>query len=106
MSVYVDPLFSTEHLKSAKWRYSQSCHLTSDSHDELMAFARRLGLKAAWLQHGGRHSEHFDLTVSKRAQAVSLGAKELTMHEAGEQLVTRMRAAKAARDAREAPVTE
>lgn len=95
--IYVDSLFDTTEMKSANWKYNQSCHMTADGHEELMEFAARLGIKPPWLQHPGRHSEHFDLTASKRAQAVRMGAKELTRDEAAHQLIARMDAAKAAR---------
>lgn len=98
MAVFVDPLFSTEGADKSKWKYAQSCHMTADTHEELTDMATRLALKPTWIQHYGRHSEHFDLTASKRAQAVRLGAIELTREEAGQQAVAKMRAAKVARE--------
>jgi len=50
-----------------------SCHLTTNGDaDELHAFARRLGLKRAWFQDG--RTPHYDLTASRRARALELGA--------------------------------
>lgn len=91
MSVYVDPLFDTTHMRSANWRFTQSCHMTADSPEELMTFARRLGLSPAWVQHPGKHTEHFDLTVNKRRQAIAQGAIEISGGEASAQLLKRMR---------------
>lgn len=67
-----------------------SCHLTTDGElEELHAFAARLGLKRAWFQNH-RVMPHYDLTASKREQAIALGAVFVT---AREQLLAR-RAAK------------
>jgi hypothetical protein len=41
--------------------------------DELHRFARSLGLRRAWFQEHKR-MPHYDLTVSKREQAIALGA--------------------------------
>ena len=51
-----------------------SCHLTVDGPlDELHEFARRLGLRKAWFQNHPL-APHYDLTITKREQALSLGA--------------------------------
>ena len=42
--------------------------------DELVAFAKKLGLKPEWIQRAGKPSEHFDLVASKRDKALRLGA--------------------------------
>lgn len=58
------------------------CHMwTDESTAELIAFAGRLGLKTGWLQDTGLPSEHFDLTVGRRARAVRLGAVEATSRD-------------------------
>jgi hypothetical protein len=73
MSVYVDKL------RDWGWRLGPSCHLISDcppgDNEELHAFAARLGLRRSWFQTG--IEPHYDLTASKRALAVRLGAIEL-----------------------------
>lgn len=91
MSVYVDPLFDTTALRSAKWRFTESCHMTADTHAELMWFAGMLGLSPSWLQHPGRPSEHFDLTKGKRWQAIALGAIEITKDDAARRLLKSIR---------------
>lgn len=65
MRVYVD---------RARWRWPGRtwCHMAADGVEELHAFARRLGLKRAWFQD--RRIPHYDLTETKRAEAVLLGA--------------------------------
>lgn len=67
MTVYVDdPVWP--------WRGSKWCHMTADTHDELHAFAKKLGLKRAWFQDKPHH-QHYDLTAAKRAQAIRMGAE-------------------------------
>lgn len=77
---YVDDLHPT--IPSRRWPYSEACHLTADSHEELEAMARRLRLRPEWIQHAGRPTEHYDLTPAKRAQAVRYGAREETRRDA------------------------
>ncbi len=67
--VYVDAL------RDYGWRLGKSCHLVADSDDELHAFAARVGMKRAWFQP--KSTPHYDLTASRRAKAVALGAVEL-----------------------------
>jgi hypothetical protein len=74
MGVYVDAIKTYENRGrlSGEW-----CHMVADSHDELMAMARRIGMKSAWIQHAGLPTEHFDLRPSRRAEAIRLGAQEV-----------------------------
>lgn len=62
----------------------------ADDEQELIAFARRIGLKPAWIQR--KSLVHFDLTPNKRAAAVRAGAKEVTTGE----MIEIMRARRAA----------
>jgi Protein of unknown function (DUF4031) len=84
MAVYVD---------EAVWqrRGRRFCHLVADSPEELEDFAARLGLRRAWLQTkpGRPWKDHYDLPAWARAEAVRLGALELTMREMGAHLATR-----------------
>ena len=57
------------------------CHMIADSTEELVAFAKRLGLKEQWIQNRGKGNEHFDVVWSKRDTALLYGAKELTAYE-------------------------
>jgi hypothetical protein len=50
VSVYIDPQMGC--LVSRAWRWPTSCHMFSDSLDELHAFAARIGLRRAWFQDG------------------------------------------------------
>lgn len=68
--VYVDKL------RDWGWRLGASCHLTADTLNELHAFAASVGMMPAWFQNG-RSGPHYDLTASRRAKAIQLGAVEL-----------------------------
>lgn len=75
MSVYVD-------LAIHPWRGKMWCHLMADSLTELHEFAAKLGLKREWFQPPPKASSpHYDVTESKRVQAVKLGAIELEERE-------------------------
>lgn len=87
MAVYVDaPIW--EHLGHL-W-----CHLTADTEAELHAFAAMLGLRRSRYQSkaGRPWVDHYDITEPKRREALTLGAVEITIAEAGS-LLARKRAA-------------
>lgn len=77
MTLFVDDLVDygfTDSLRRGVW-----CHLWSDtSTEELVAFARSIGLKPGWIQRPhrvvNRFTEHFDLRASKRLLAIQQGA--------------------------------
>jgi len=70
MSVYIDPLFETPHVKG--WPFNWACHMRADSEDELHAMAEKIGCRKTWFQ-----GDHYDLTASRRVLAVKYGAVEL-----------------------------
>lgn len=74
MAVYIDDAYI--HAKVGrivtKW-----CHLTADSTEELVSFARKIGMKPQWIQHAGTWKEHFDVTETRRFKAVEHGAVEI-----------------------------
>lgn len=88
MTVYVDDFRTPAKVGAIRGRWS---HLIADSREELHAFADRIGLKRAWFQDpvvnskgprpkpGSRAAEtwHYDVTDSKRALAVELGAVQV-----------------------------
>lgn len=80
--VTVDPLKAYPQKATSGGRYfgsgKQSCHMMADTSEELHAFAARLGLKREWCQKEGTMIEHYDLTPTKRAAAVRLGAVEMS----------------------------
>ena len=72
MAVYVDDAFA--HGEWGRWRGGG--HMQADSATELHAFAGRLGIERRWFQSkpGRPEHDHYDLTASKRAEAIALGA--------------------------------
>lgn len=81
MSVYVDDGFCGPPGSWGKW--TGGGHLQADTENELHAFAQTLGLKRSWFQRGSRsEAAHYDLTASKRAKAIELGAISETWRNA------------------------
>lgn len=76
MMIYVDNLMNC--IKNNNWRYSQSCHMIADNTEELLRFAKSIGLKPQWIQFKGTYKEHFDLNTSKREKAIAAGAQSIT----------------------------
>lgn len=79
MAVYVDDM-------RAPFRGMVMCHMAADTSEELLAMADKIGVARKWLQKPGTCYEHFDIALSKRAQAVRAGAVEVTRKD----LVRRM----------------
>ena len=73
MNVYVDDWRQPAQVGRLNARWS---HLTADTPEELHEFAARLGLRRAWYQDHG-HRWHYDVTDSKRRQAISRGAEPI-----------------------------
>jgi hypothetical protein len=96
--------------------YANWSHLTADTKDELHAFAVDIGLRRSWFQDPmvntkmakmgvlprpgslAAESWHYDVTESKRFQAVLAGAVELPYRDFLDQVIELRR--KAAREAR------
>ena len=85
MSVYVDDM-------RAGFGRMVMCHMIADSTDELLDMADKIGVNRRWLQKAGTNHEHFDIALSKRAQAIRLGAVPVTMMELGRLLNARREA--------------
>jgi hypothetical protein len=72
VTVYVDDGFCGPPRSWGKW--TGGGHLQADTEQELHTFAARLVLKREWFQPGSRPAAaHYDLTASKRTQALALG---------------------------------
>lgn len=68
MSVYVDNY-------RAKFRRMIMCHMIADTREELHEMASKLGLRRDWFQDAPPHSApHYDVSISKRDEAIKLGA--------------------------------
>lgn len=82
MAVYVDDVRiradvpNGPHMVHGVW-----CHMTADTREELDAMAERIGLRRGWIQHPGTWKEHYDLTSTKRREAIRAGAIEVTARE-------------------------
>lgn len=74
MTVYVDDMEMQATVGTVVGRWS---HLQATSTEELVRFARRLGLRDEWIQCPGTYKEHYDLTGNKRREAIRLGARPI-----------------------------
>ncbi|MCC9184827.1 DUF4031 domain-containing protein [Mycolicibacterium mageritense] len=74
MTVYVDDMRLPARVGRLNARWS---HLMADTDTELHAFATRLGLRRAWAQYPGTSRSHYDVTDSKRREAIRLGAQPI-----------------------------
>ena len=74
MSVYVDDMY-------AGYGRMKMCHMVADTTEELMGMASAIGVNRKWLQHAGTHREHFDICMSKKAKALTLGALHVTQRD-------------------------
>lgn len=85
MTIYVDNLNLRASVKNgSKTHRSRWCHLMTDGSDqELIDFAKRIGLKPEWLQDAGTFTSHFDVTEPKRRAAVRAGATEISWRDLG-----------------------
>lgn len=83
MTVYVDDL--AEWGWKLRGRTVASCHMFTDNADleELHAFAARIGMQRRWFQDH-RLAPHYDLTPSRRADAVANGVVEVGRRQAVE----------------------
>ena len=77
---------ATDYGAGLNQRLGKSCHMCSDVAGaegtvELVAFAKRIGMREAWLQKPGTRHEHFDLFGARRDRAVAAGAREVSRAE-------------------------
>jgi hypothetical protein len=84
MAVYVDDM-------KAQFGRMKMCHMVADTSEELHKMADAIGVARKWCQYPGTYREHYDICLSKKALAVSKGAKEITWREAGERQVAKRR---------------
>lgn len=84
MAVYVDNY-------RARFGRMVMCHMLADTEGELHVMADRIGLRREWYQRDAS-TPHYDVSLSRRAEAVRLGAREVGRTE----LVAIIRAKRAA----------
>lgn len=77
MAVYVDNFFVT----GITFRGMRMCHMIADTPDELLRMVDQIGVQRKWIQYPGQYNEHFDICLSKRKLALSLGAIEINFRE-------------------------
>lgn len=76
MPIYVDDM-------NAKYGRMLMVHMLADSDEELHEMADKIGVNRKWWQAPPKHDSHYDICLSKKAKAVSLGAIEITWRQAG-----------------------
>lgn len=84
MAVYVDDM-------RARFGRMVMCHMVADSDQELHAMAAAIGVARRWHQKPGTAHSHYDIALSKRAQAVAKGAIEVTQRQLGMMTLRRRR---------------
>ena len=76
MTVYVDDM-------RARFGRMIMCHMLADTDDELHAMADLIGIARKWWQSPATTSgSHYDISLGKRALAVTAGAAEITVRQA------------------------
>ena len=86
MTVYVDDWRQPARVGRITATWS---HLTVGPYDdfsELHALAATIGLRRSWFQDMPWPFAHYDVTESKRQQAIAAGAVPITWHEAGQRM--------------------
>jgi uncharacterized protein DUF4031 len=78
VTVYVDDMYLYPMGRFGRMKMS---HMMADTTEELLAMADRIGVARRYLQNEGTFGEHFDLAMSKRVEAVRLGAVPVTVRE-------------------------
>lgn len=79
---------------SSRWS-----HLTATTPEELHDFAATLGMQRTWYQDHGDGRWHYDVTDSKRAEAIRLGARPVDLRIMGAFISARRRLGPEAADA-------
>lgn len=70
MTVYVDDM-------RAPYGRMIMCHMVADTEEELHLMAKLIGVARKWHQKPGTYQSHYDICMSKRAMAISLGAIQI-----------------------------
>lgn len=78
MAVYVDNFYVTGGGNFGRMKMS---HMMADTTKELMEMALKIGMKPEWIQHFGESTEHFDVSISRRKEAIKNGAIEVPMRK-------------------------
>jgi hypothetical protein len=77
MTVFVDDMKARVVMGKRIFCFS---HMVADTLDELHDMADKIGVQRRWFQRNASHP-HYDIVQSKKALAVSFGAKEITQRQ-------------------------
>ncbi len=83
MTIYVDDWRQQARVGRLNARWSHLMAGPEDDLAELHELAQRIGLQRRWFQNKPWPRQHYDVTDSKRAQAIAAGAVPITWREAG-----------------------
>lgn len=78
MTVYVDDMYR---YAMGRYGHMKMSHMIADTTNELLVMADCIGVKRRWLQHSGRHDEHFDIAMNKRELAIEAGAVVISLRQ-------------------------
>jgi hypothetical protein len=84
VTVYVDDMKAEYHPPHRKGLKYILCHMIADTEEELHTMAHKIGVARKWYQ-----GDHYDITLSKKAVAIKLGAKEITQWELGRMVIAK-----------------
>ena len=82
MTVYVDDFRVPARVGRISARWSHLMVGPDDDIAELHEFAQRIGLKRSWFQDKPWPRQHYDVTDSRRAEAIAAGAVEVSFRDA------------------------
>ncbi len=74
MAVYVDNF-------NAPFRGMVMCHLIADTQKELFEFVDKIGVQRKWVQHYNTFEEHFDISLTKKKEALLQGAVHINFRQ-------------------------
>lgn len=89
MVCYVDDMYKYpmgEFRPRGVVRVYKMSHMIADTDEELHAMADRIGVARRWFQ-----GDHYDVTMTKRAEALKAGAVAITLQECSKMAVHRRR---------------
>lgn len=90
MTIFVDDFRCPARVGRLNARWSHLICGPFDDPAELHEFAARIGIKRSWYQGPPRHPwprSHYDVTDSKRDEAIKAGAVPITFSELGRQVM-------------------
>jgi Protein of unknown function (DUF4031) len=63
--------------------------MIADTTQELLTMVNAIGVQRKYIQKAGTWKEHFDICLSKKQEAIALGAIEIDSHSLFQKLVAR-----------------